>query len=130
VNPIGYYFWLAGQAFAFPLIFPPAGLLMVGGLIGAVLSLPRVPHARWRQAQAAVLLPLAVPAAILLCGVLLAHDTALDTEAPRWPEWLVGGCWLPTCPWLRPWCAGFAARGGSPCPPRLRWRAIRVGRLS
>jgi hypothetical protein len=113
VNPIGYYFWLGGQAFEVLLIFPPAGLLMAVGLIGAVCSLPRVSPARWRQALAAVLLPLAVPAAILLCGVLLVHDTALDTEAPRWPEWLVGGllvahlplaaalvCWLRGARWF------------------------------
>ncbi len=72
-------------------IFPPLAALTLAGMVGAPWAADGVPADRWRPALAGVALQLVFPAAILLCGVLLAHDTALHVAAPRWPEWLVEG---------------------------------------
>ncbi len=95
---VGYFFWLGGEALSFPALFPPAGALMFLGVVGAFASLPYVPLDRWRQALTGALVPLALPTAILLCGVLLVCDPDLDDVAPRWPEWLVGGLLLAHLP--------------------------------
>src|SRR5262249_39611637 len=73
-------------------LFPLAALFMLVGGVGVMASLPSMPPARWRQAAVALLAPLPVPAAILLCGVLLSHrENGWVVPAPRWPEYLVTG---------------------------------------
>jgi hypothetical protein len=98
VTGVEYFFWLAAQAFQVPVLFPPATLLILVGGVGAVGSLPYASSARSRQVLVAVLVPMALPAAILLCGVLLSHDTELDTVAPRWPERLIGSLFFAHIP--------------------------------
>jgi hypothetical protein len=91
MNGIEHFFWLAAQSFVFLVLWPPAGILMLMGILGVAATAEQVARIQWQQVVAAVLPPLILPMAILLCGVLLAHDTALDTPSPRWPEWLVEG---------------------------------------
>jgi hypothetical protein len=98
MSGVGFYFWLAFQALSVLVFFPPAGLLMLGGIVASAVTLAMMPADRWRQALIGALAPLALPAAILLCGVLLVHDTELDTVAPRWPEDLVTGLLLAHIP--------------------------------
>ena len=98
MNGLEYYFWLAIQALQVLVLFPPAALLMFVGVIGTVASVQFLPPDRRRRATAAILIPMALPAAILLCGALLVHDTDLDSLAPRWPEWLIGGLLLAHLP--------------------------------
>jgi hypothetical protein len=91
---VGYFFWLAGDAFSVLVGIPPAGLLVLVGGVGTVVSLGSVSSGHGRQALAAILIPMILPMSILLCGVLWAHNTELRTEAPQWPEWLIGGLLL------------------------------------
>jgi hypothetical protein len=92
MSDVTYYFWLAGQAFEVPLLFPPAGALMFVGGAGAVLSSLSGDSGRWAQAAIAVSAPLALSAAILLCGVLLVHRSNGWVEpAPEWPGYLITG---------------------------------------
>jgi hypothetical protein len=91
MDGVGHFLWLAAQALQVALSFPPTAALTLGGGAGALAAVCEVPPDRRRRALAGAVIPLVVPAAILLCGVLLAYDTDLDEAAPRWPEWLVGG---------------------------------------
>jgi hypothetical protein len=79
---VAYFFWLGAQAFGLPALFPPAGFLMFGGAVATAVAVSRVPTGCWRQVLAAILIPVAVPAAILLCGVLLA-TMRVCTQRPR-----------------------------------------------
>jgi hypothetical protein len=84
-------FWFAAQALAATFGFPPTALLVVGGCAGAIVSAGALrPNQKW-GALVAVVVPLALPVAIVVCGVLLTFDTDLDAVAPSWPEWLVYG---------------------------------------
>lgn len=94
MDGVDMFFWLAGQALEVTVFFPPTAALFLLGGIGAFLSVCEVPRNRWHHTLACLvvaIIQIAVPVAILLCGVLFAHDTELDEVAPRWPEWLVAG---------------------------------------
>jgi hypothetical protein len=98
MDGLGYFVWLAGQALAVMLVFPPTAVLGLVAGLGAVGALCRLPPNSWRRVLAGALIPLVVPAAILLCGVLFACDTELDEVASQWPEWLVAGFLLAHLP--------------------------------
>lgn len=94
MDGVSYFFWLASQAVEVTIYFFPAALLILAGGIGAAASCQVVPRDQWRLVLSGVVIQLAVPVAILLCGVLFVHNTGLDEAAPQWPEWLVAGLLL------------------------------------
>jgi hypothetical protein len=123
---VNYYLWLAGQALPALILFPPGAVCLCVGGIGTLGLLPTVLPKWWWQAAIAVLAPLALSAAILLCGVLLVYrDDGWDVPAPEWPQALVAGLLLAHFPlgavlvwWLRgvralALCASLAAAGYS-----------------
>ncbi len=91
MKAVEYFFWLGFQTFEILIIFPPAGLLMVAGSIGALVAGGQVRHEHWRRAIVAVFLPLVPPVMILACGVFFVHDTSFNRGAPAWPEWMIDG---------------------------------------
>ena len=95
---VGYFIWLAVESVAVLAIFPPALFLLAVSLLGVVQTAHYVPLDRRRQALATTLLTLALPLAILLCGVLLKHDGELQGSARDWPEWLVEGLFVAHLP--------------------------------
>lgn len=100
MNYIEYFFWLAMNAFASPILFPPLIIPMLIGAIGLFISLLSVQISR-RQFFLGAFLPLILPFAILLCGVVFHHvpNSGSDTA---WAEWLIIGllfAHLPLCVW-------------------------------
>jgi hypothetical protein len=98
MDGVCYFWWLTGQAFAVTIGFRPLVALTLAGVIGALVTLGAMRPDQWRRTLAGALIPLVIPAAILLCGVLLANSTELDEIAPRWPEWLIGALLLAHLP--------------------------------
>lgn len=97
MDGVSHFFWLAGQALEVTFYFLPTAAVTLGGVLGAGVALLRLPAVHWWRALVGAVLPV-VPVAILLCGVLLAHNTDLDESAPQWPEWLVGALLLAQLP--------------------------------
>ncbi len=93
MNGFSHFIFLAGLSLQVMVLLPTTVLTLIGG-IGILYTVAKVEPRRWRQAVAAAVLPLVVPASILLCGVLLANDPDLDLEAPEWRVWLVQGLLL------------------------------------
>jgi hypothetical protein len=91
MNAVGYFFWLAIQAFEVLVLFPPAWILMIAGGLVALAAGGQVRREHRRRAAIAVVLPLVPPVMILACGVFFAHDASLHAQAPAWPEWMIDG---------------------------------------
>jgi hypothetical protein len=86
MDGFGYFLRLAGQALEVTRVFPPTAVLGLASLAGALGEASRVPPGLRRRAVAGAVIPLAIPAAILLCGALLVYDTDLDVPAAWWSE--------------------------------------------
>jgi uncharacterized protein YqgC (DUF456 family) len=89
MDGVSYFFWLAGQALEIALFFPPTAILTLVAGVSAFVLVWAVLRERWHLALVGTVIPLVLPVAILLCGVLLAYNTDLDESASQWPEWLV-----------------------------------------
>lgn len=83
------FVWLAAEAlFGFPAICPPAGIMMIVGMIGTIASFYSVERHNSKEACIAVLLPLILPVSILFCGIFLADHEGM-TPPPGWAATLV-----------------------------------------
>jgi len=95
---VGYFFRLAVEGFMILQLIWPAGYMIFVGTIWAVVLFHILPEAHRRKALVGALIPLVIPAVILVCGVLLVNDIDSDTLPPRWPEWIIGGLLLSHLP--------------------------------
>jgi hypothetical protein len=87
---LGYFLWLAGQALiAGPVLLPVPTLLAATGLVVALAGARGNPELR-RPRSLWLLLPFAVPVAILAYGVVFAYDGPV-WSAPPWRRAVVAG---------------------------------------
>jgi len=91
MNALFYYLWLAVQSVTVLVLLPYAGILFLAGAFMALVFAFRLRPEQRLRALAGTFASLVIPAAVLLCGVVFAHNPLLDSKAPTWPLQLIHG---------------------------------------
>ena len=84
---VKYFFWLASEAPSVAILAPVYAILAFAGLVIALVATVRHPellHGKWKW----LLLPFAIPIAILVYGVAFKYDGDIGT-APAWRALLI-----------------------------------------